>query len=251
MAPVRRVHQVFFRFHPDGRTLEDYPMFVASRDAFAAMDGWVYRLWDEEAVDGLIRERYSVLFDVYRGLRYPIQRVDVAKYAIADAHGGVVCDLDVLPRCHLDDIVVSPCTFDRCSRRNVIANDFLYTETGLPGIFDEFAANLARVEAIPVYARWKMRYVFQTTGPDFFTRYLKRAGLARYAQRLSARSFLDPRQRHREVLCPDAKLKIVHHLSWLSQVRGADGTGGSQWGGLSPGAQAAWASLGDRISGND
>ena len=231
MAPVRRVHQVFFRFHPDGRTLEDYPMFVASRDAFAAMDGWVYRLWDEEAVDGLIRERYPALFDVYRGLRYPIQRVDVAKYAIADAHGGVVCDLDVLPRCHLDDIVLSPCTFDRCSRRNVIANDFLYTETGLPGIFDEFAANLARVEAIPVYARWKMRYVFQTTGPDFFTRYLKRAGLARYAQRLSARSFLDPRQRHREVVCPDAKLKIVHHLSWLPQVRGADGTGGPQRGG--------------------
>ena len=138
MAPVRRIHQVFFRFHPDGRTLEDYPMFVASRDAFAAMDGWEYRLWDEEAVDGLIRERYPALFDIYRGLRYPVQRVDVAKYAIADAHGGVVCDLDVLPRCHLDDIVVSPCAFDRCSRRNVIANDFLYPETGLVGIFEDF-----------------------------------------------------------------------------------------------------------------
>ena len=73
--------------------------------------------------------------------------------------------------------------------------------------------------------------MFQTTGPDFFTRYLKRAGLARYAQRLSARSFLDPTQRHREVVCPDAKLEIAHRLSWLPQFRDADGTGGPQRGG--------------------
>ena len=201
-------------------------MFVASRDAFAAMDGWTHRLWNEEAVDDLISEHYPALLDVYRALRYPVQRVDVAKYVIADALGGVVCDLDVLPRCHIGDIAVSPCLFAFCSRRNVIANDFFYTEVGLPGIFDDFASNLARVEAIPVYDRWKMRYVFQTTGPDFFTRYLKRAGLARFAQHLSARSFLDPRQRDREVVCPDAKLTIVHHLSWLPQVRDAEGTGG-------------------------
>ena len=228
MAPVRKVHQVFFRF--DDRLLDDYPTFAASRDAFAAMDGWEHRLWDEGAAESLMRERYPTLFDVYRGLRYPVQRVDFAKYAIADAHGGVVCDLDVLPKCHLDDIVVSPCLFDWCSRRNVIANDFFYTELGLPGIFDNFAANLARVEAIPVYARWKMRYVFHTTGPDFFTRYLKRTGLAHYAARLSARSFLDPRQKHREVASPGAKLDIVHQLSWLPQLRDADGRTGGEHG---------------------
>ena len=102
------------------------------------------------------KKRWTASFDVYHGTRYPVQRVDVAKYAIADAHGGVVYD-----------IVVSPCTFDRCSRRNVLANDFLYIETGLVGIFEDFAANLARVEAIPVYTHWKMHYVFQTTGPIF------------------------------------------------------------------------------------
>ena len=45
MAPVRKVHQVFFRF--DDRLLDDYPTFAASRDAFSTMDGWEYRLWDE------------------------------------------------------------------------------------------------------------------------------------------------------------------------------------------------------------
>ena len=65
------------------------------------MDGWSYRLWDEAAVANLVRERYPALWDVYRGLRYPIQRVDFAKYAIAHSFGGVVSDLDVIPRCHM------------------------------------------------------------------------------------------------------------------------------------------------------
>ena len=107
MAPVRQIHQLFFDF--DGRRIESYPVFVSSRDAFASMDGWSYRLWDEAAVASLVSERYPALWDTYRGLRYPIQRVDFAKYAIADSFGDVVPDLDVIPRCHLDDIVFSPC----------------------------------------------------------------------------------------------------------------------------------------------
>ena len=87
-----------------------------------------------------------------------------------------------------------------------------------------------------------MRYVFNTTGPDFFTRYLKRTGLTRYAARLSARSFLDPRQKHREVVSPGAKLDIVHHLSWLPQLRDADGTGGPHRGGARPKCRRAAAS---------
>ena len=110
MAPLRLIHQIFFDF--DGRRIESYPVFVSSRDAFASMDGWLYRLWDEAAVASLVRERYPALWDTYRGLRYPIQRVDFAKYAIADSFGGVVSDLDVLPLCHMDHLVSSPCLFD-------------------------------------------------------------------------------------------------------------------------------------------
>ena len=136
MAPVRNIHQVFVEF--DDRRLEDYPVFVSSRDAFASMDGWSYRLWDEAAVASLVCERYPALWDTYRGLRYPIQRVDFAKYAIADSFGGVVSDLDVIPLCHMDQLVSSPCLFDMCSRARVIANDFMYTELGLPGVFHDF-----------------------------------------------------------------------------------------------------------------
>ena len=154
----------------------------------------------------------------YCALPQHIQRVDMAKYAIADAFGGVVSDLDVIPLTHLDSIVTSPCTFDFCSRAHIIANDFFYSEIGLPCIFEYFATNLARINTFEVYDKWKMRYVFQTTGPDFFTRYLKMAKLNHYAKCLSSRTFLDSRQDHRARQNPDGKLKIIHHLSWKPHV---------------------------------
>ena len=63
-----------------------------------------------------------------------------------------------------------------------------------------------------------MRFIFQTTGPDFFTRYLKRAGLDHHVKRLSSRHFVDPKQTSREVINPAAKLKVLHHLSWKPHV---------------------------------
>ena len=91
-------------------------------------------------------------------------------------------------------------------------------EGGLPGISEYFLANLERVENIPCYEQRRMRKIFQTSGPDFFTRYLKRAGLCKHVEAISNRTFMDPAQKHRSVFAPSPKLEIVHHLSWLSQV---------------------------------
>ena len=91
-------------------------------------------------------------------------------------------------------------------------------EGGLPGISEYFLANLERVENIPCYEQRRMRKIFQTSGPDFFTRYLKRAGLRKYVEAISSRSFLDPKEKHRSVCAPSPRLDIVHHLSWLPQV---------------------------------
>ena len=216
------IHQIFFRFN--GNEFRDYPVFVASHNAFKRMRGWRYKLWNEQDVEQLCRAQYPGLLETYRGLKYDIQRVDIAKYLIADSLGGVVVDLDVMPLTHISNIVADrPYVFDRCSRKGVVANDFFYVAPGqgLPGLVDYFKANLERVGAIPVYEQRKMRYVFHTTGPDFFTRYLKRAGLREYVQALSNRSFLDQRQSHRHIRSPAPKLDIVHHLSWVPQLHTA------------------------------
>ena len=216
----RTIHQIFFRF--DGRSMRDYPVFVASHDAFKRMRGWTYKLWNEKDVEQLCRAQYPRLWKTYRGLKYDIQRVDIAKYLIADSLGGVVVDLDVMPLTHISNIIDGrPYVFDRCSRKGIIANDFFFVKpgAGLPGLVDYFKKNLVRVNGIPAYNQREMRYVFQSYGPDFWSRYLKRAGLARHVQSLSNRFFLDPKQSHRIVRSTDPKLEIVHHLSWVPQLR--------------------------------
>lgn len=217
--PIRKIHQIFFRF--DTRTLYDYPCFVRSHNAFKDMGGgWEYRLWDESCAESLCQTEYPELWDTYKTLK-PIQRVDLAKYMIADTCHGIVSDFDVIPLVHADDIVGHrPYLFDRCSRKHVVCNDFMYVgEGGLPGITEYFLENLERIEGIPCYEQRRMRKIFQTSGPDFFTRYLKRAGLCKYVEAISSRSFLDPKEKHRSVCAPSLKLDIVHHLSWLPQVQ--------------------------------
>ena len=164
----RTIHQIFFRF--DGRSMRDYPVFVASHVAFKRMRGWTYKLWNEKDVEQLCRTHYPGLWKTYRGLKYDIQRVDVAKYLLADSLGGVIVDLDVIPLTHISNIVAGrPYVFDRCSRNGIIANDFFYVGAGgLPGIEAYFKKNLARINAIDAYKQRKMRYIFSQHWPRFF-----------------------------------------------------------------------------------
>ena len=219
MPPVRRVHQIYFNF--DGRALQDHPLFARSHDSFRGMRGWTYRLWDESSIEHLCKSKYPSLWGVYRRLKFPIQRVDLAKYMVLDTFGGVYADLDVLPKFHVGEIVGDrPYLFDWCSRRHVIANDFMFVGSGgLPGVFEYFKSNLARVNEIPAYQKRRMRYVFHTTGPDFWSRYLKTTGLAQHVERISNRSFPDPKQTHRNIRVREPKLEIVHQLSWRAQVQ--------------------------------
>ena len=220
MECASKIHQIFFKF--DHRELHDYPVFVESYNAFRRMPGWEYRLWNEEDVEHLCKRQYPRFWETYRTLKYDIMRVDAAKYMIADSFPySFIADLDVVPSCHLDEFInTQPYVFDRCSRRSVICNDFFFVGAGgLPGIFEYFVSNLARVDAIPCYKQRLLRYVFHASGPDFWTRYLKRQGLDRYVAALSDRTFLEKGQEHRNVSTATPYLNIIHHLSWVTHVR--------------------------------
>ena len=214
---IKHIHQIFFRF--DKRALDDYPLFVESKGAWGNMGGWTYQLWDEQTVAELCKENRPHLHGTYQSLRYPIQRVDFAKYIIADSCGGLIVDLDVLPLRHADGIIARDCEYlvDRCSRKHVVANDFFYVGSrGLPGVFDYFVDNLSRVNKIAVYEARRMRYIFHTTGPDFFTRYLKRTGLDKHRVAISDRTF--PHAPKRNTYSTDPRIRVVHLLSWVKQL---------------------------------
>ena len=213
---TKNVHQIFLRF--DDRVLEDYPLFAESKAAWGSMAGWAYKLWDEQAVEALCQDKCPEILATYESLKYPVQRVDLAKYIIADNCGGLIVDLDVLPLCHADMMIPEGCAylFDRCPRKHVIANDFYVGSGGLPGIHDYFVQNLARVNQINAYETRKMRYIFHSSGPDFFTRYLKQTGLSKHRVAISDRIFAHAPQRN--TYATDPRTRALHQLSWVPQL---------------------------------
>ena len=136
---------------------------------------------------------------------------------VARAQGGLVVDLDVLPCCRDLSFISAPYVFDFDSRDRKIGNDLFYMDPGgLPGILDYFVENWHRKCAIDVYRTWRLRFVFQTSGPDFFTRYLRQRGLHVHACVLSTRTF--PRDPTRNRIAQHPLFTIEHRLTWASSV---------------------------------
>jgi mannosyltransferase OCH1-like enzyme len=216
---TKRIHQFFFKFPPDFRELESYPLFVESMDAYKKNSGWEYKLWSESDVDRVL-ETMPVFFDFYKKLRYDIQRVDAAKFIIGHIFGGVVSDLDVVPTVPLDDIVLSDnMLLDRDTFQKNVANDFFYVPVGgFEGLADSMMSNYAIVTSKAVYQVWKYRYVQQTTGPRFFTRYLRNRKLFHHVRVLSDRSFQDEAFSRYNLPLESPKLKITHMGTWKPQL---------------------------------
>jgi mannosyltransferase OCH1-like enzyme len=56
--------------------------------------GWKYKLWTDAEIDALVRERFPELYGIFRAYPAPIFRVDLGRYLILKAFGGVYADLD-------------------------------------------------------------------------------------------------------------------------------------------------------------
>ena len=219
-----KIHQIFFNF--DDKTILDFPVFVESQNVLSAMSGCFHTLWSYSDVLHLCKEYYPSLVETFCNLRYPIQQVDLAKYMIGNLYTPcVVCDLDVIPTQHLEKIPgISnrrPFVFDRCSRRSIVANDFFFIRDShsLDPLFEYFVSNLKRMDSIQAYKTRKMRYVFHTTGPDFWSRFIKQRGWQSYVEALSTRMFADTKQTKRNVYINNAYLIIEHQLSWCPQLQ--------------------------------
>ena len=214
------MHQIFFAFPPERRRLEDFPLFVESSATFKAQEGWKYKLWGLRDIIALIRRHCPAFEAFFRQLRHDIQRVDVAKYLIGHYVGGVVSDLDVFPLVPLDAIVRENQVLADVEVPGRACNDFFYSpKFGLPGLLETLEANLARLDAMPFYqGKHAHRYVLQSTGPSFWTRYLKERGLSDRIETLSRRYNLNP-EFNRPRRTSNPMLLIVHHGTWVANKK--------------------------------
>lgn len=82
------IHQVW-----GGGTLPDYFKQLSATWKRDYPD-WQYVLWDDERIDGFIREFYPQYRDIYSRFPYHVQRWDAIRYLFLQKMGGMYVDVD-------------------------------------------------------------------------------------------------------------------------------------------------------------
>jgi len=174
------IHQIFIPFS-DGKTLADFPIYqeqVQKTMAYCVKNTISYKLWSLRDCEELV-QGYPEYSELYHNLfRYDIQRVDFMKYLILYDRGGVYLDCDVCP---IDGVDIShlyemPSFVSRWTDSPLPYNaccGFHQHNPLLLHILAEIDRSTKEKNAMPIYERWKGRYVFHTTGHHMLKRALK------------------------------------------------------------------------------
>jgi mannosyltransferase OCH1-like enzyme len=65
------------------------PAWVGARDACLALHpGWQPLLWTDENAADFVQDAFPELWDLWRGYKYPIQRIDALRYMVLYHYGG-------------------------------------------------------------------------------------------------------------------------------------------------------------------
>lgn len=127
------------------------------------------RIWNASAARELLKDHYEWFLPTYDSYRYPIQRVDAAKYFILFHFGGVYMDLDIACRRALDPLLRFPAWYPKASPFGV-NNDLMASRANHP-------LTALMLEQLPK-RDWNLLFpyltIFWSTGPQFTSDMLKR-----------------------------------------------------------------------------
>ena len=141
---------------------------------FCNSNGYQYILWSPEMCDNLIEE-YLDYKELYYSVKYPIMKVDIIRFIILHKYGGLYADLDTIPlikKLKSSTFIVAE---KSRSKRKQYELEIIQSIKGHPYLLeflDYVKSQIEEKDKIQVYVKWKMRYVFQTTGPYSLTRFL-------------------------------------------------------------------------------
>ena len=112
-APVRShdviprvIHQVFGLWDGDAPLTGFFAR--ASSTWRARHPGFRYVLWRAPMVEALVEQAPEPVRRAYSAFKYDIQRADLARYLILQAHGGVYADLDVVCSSNIGPLLAVP-----------------------------------------------------------------------------------------------------------------------------------------------
>ena len=168
-------HQIWLGNKPIPRMLSAYTQTWRAKHPT-----WVFELWDDARSNALVQEQYSKLWPMYESLPYLTQRVDVIKYLVLYAFGGVYIDFDCECLKPIDSLLTHPVCIGLEPRDEVLHREFpfflgsAYMSATPQTPF--FRATIEKCEAQLqlLTPRWpelsKYDYVMETTGPTLINR---------------------------------------------------------------------------------
>lgn len=69
---------------------------VARQSCLDWHPGWEAHLWTDDKAEAFVSKRFPQMYSVWKGYRYPVQRVDALRYMVLYEYGGVILDLDLI-----------------------------------------------------------------------------------------------------------------------------------------------------------
>jgi len=187
------IHQIY-GLYDDNKPLTDNQLFVDSYMKYTFICdnnnrnekrkyNYIYKLWNKESCEELLK-RYPE-FNYYYDVRFKIMKVDIMRFIILYHYGGIYSDMDVLPAYIYNlDFVLDCDKIHLCKYVNKDNNIYDIEVISTPDEKNELLyeylkyipSQIIEKNNIDVYKSWKIRYVYQTTGPRSFNRFLKMYG---------------------------------------------------------------------------
>ena len=141
---------------------------------FCNSNGYQYILWSPEMCDNLIEE-YLDYKELYYSVKYPIMKVDIIRFIILHKYGGLYADLDTIPlikKLKSSTFIVAEKRRSNRKQYELEIIQSIKNHQYLLKYVDYIKSQIEEKDKVEVYDKWKMRYVFQTTGPYSLTRFL-------------------------------------------------------------------------------
>ena len=188
------VHQIYGIFG-DGKPMS--PLFQKSSDMWKAVAknmGAHYQMWNADYLESLIKQKYEQYWDMYVNARYPVMRVDIGRFVILHAYGGLYADCDVMPnRSHYEQVPLAvqrvPEPPRKQKRKRKKNTHFLDMEAlvaaqdnpillKLLDFMVEQTTKTKYMSPSDFYYCKRMRYIWRTTGPIAMHKFFKRRDVA-------------------------------------------------------------------------
>jgi len=181
---ISTIHQIFFQF--GDKELAEIPRFakqVQKTKEMCHKFNYEYKMWNLEEIENFIKSEFSEYYELFMNFRYPVQKVDFARYCILYTFGGVYLDCDVSFNRQIDEffnyeIFFAKWANDKRQLPYIAVIGSLQPQANIfLKILTESKKSYYEKINIKIYDTWKCRFVFHTTGHYVVNRVIRQLKL--------------------------------------------------------------------------